>query len=99
MKVRSCSTASAHFHTPLDARRHGIETVYQDLAVAPQLNIMENIFLGREIRRPGIFGSVFRMLDKKRMMNDTVRYMADLKIGIRAMDQGLARSPAASARV
>lgn len=78
-----------HFHTPLDARRHGIETVYQDLAVAPQLNIMENIFLGREIRRPGILGSVFRMLDKKRMMGDTVRYMADLKIGIRAMDQGV----------
>jgi len=76
-----------HFHNPLDARRHGIETVYQDLAVAPQLNIMENIFLGREIRRGGIWGSVFHMLDKKRMMGDTVRYMADLKIGIRAMDQ------------
>jgi fructose transport system ATP-binding protein len=76
-----------HFHSPLDARRHGIETVYQDLAVAPQLNIMENIFLGREIRRPGVLGSIFHMLDKKRMLGDTVRYMADLKIGIRAMDQ------------
>lgn len=76
-----------HFHNPLDARLHGIETVYQDLAVAPQLNIMENIFLGREIRRPGFLGSVLHMLDKKRMMSDTVRYMADLKIGIRAMDQ------------
>jgi fructose transport system ATP-binding protein len=76
-----------HFHHPLDARRHGIETVYQDLAVAPQLNIMENIFLGREIRRPGFLGSLFHMLDKKRMLSDTVRYMADLKIGIRAMDQ------------
>jgi len=76
-----------HFHSPIDARRHGIETVYQDLAVAPALNIMENIFLGREIRRPGVFGSVFRMLDKKRMLNDTVRYMQDLKIGIRSMNQ------------
>lgn len=76
-----------HFHSPIDARRHGIETVYQDLAVAPALNIMENIFLGREIRRPGVLGSVFRMLDKKRMLNDTVRYMQDLKIGIRSMNQ------------
>lgn len=78
-----------HFHTPLDARRMGIETVYQDLAVAPALNIMENIFLGREIRRPGILGSVFHMLDKKKMMNDTVRYMSDLKIGIQSMSQAV----------
>jgi len=76
-----------HFHSPIDARRQGIETVYQDLAVAPALNIMENIFLGRELHRPGVLGSVFRMLDKKRMLNDTVRYMQDLKIGIRSMNQ------------
>lgn len=76
-----------HFHNPLDARRMGIETVYQDLAVAPALNIMENIFLGREIRRSGFLGSLFRMLDKKQMMSDTVRYMADLKIGIQSMSQ------------
>ena len=76
-----------HFHNPLDARRMGIETVYQDLAVAPALNIMENIFLGREIRRTGFLGSLFRMLDKKQMMSDTVRYMADLKIGIQSMSQ------------
>jgi fructose transport system ATP-binding protein len=76
-----------HFHNPLDARRMGIETVYQDLAVAPALNIMENIFLGREIRRPGILGSIFHMLDKRQMMSDTVRYMADLKIGIQSMSQ------------
>ena len=67
-----------HFHSPIDARRHGIETVYQDLAVAPALNIMENIFLGREIRRPGMLGSLFRMLDKRRMLNDTIGYMQDL---------------------
>ncbi len=78
-----------HFHNPLDARRMGIETVYQDLAVAPALNIMENIFLGREIRRPGILGSVFHMLDKRQMMSDTIRYMADLKIGIQSMSQSV----------
>ncbi len=76
-----------HFRSPIDARRQGIETVYQDLAVAPELNVMENIFLGREIRRPGMLGSVFRMLDKRRMLRDTTRYMQDLKIGIQSMSQ------------
>lgn len=78
-----------HFRSPLDARRQGIETVYQDLAVAPALDIASNLFLGREIRRPGILGSVFRMLDKKRMVNETTAYMQDLKIGIRSMRQAV----------
>ncbi len=77
------------FHNPLDARRKGIETVYQDLAVSPELNIVENIFLGREIRRPGILGSLFQMLDKSRMLADTVHYMEDLKIGIQSMKQAV----------
>lgn len=75
------------FRSPLDARRQGIETVYQDLAVAPALDIASNLFLGREIRRPGVLGSVFRMLDKKRMVNEASNYMQDLKIGIRSMRQ------------
>src|SRR5689334_24591563 len=39
------------FHSPIDARRQGIETVYQDLAVAAAMTITENLFLGREIRK------------------------------------------------
>src|SRR5882672_10504046 len=42
-----------HFKGPIDARREGIETVYQDLAVAASMTIAENLFLGREILRPG----------------------------------------------
>ncbi|MEZ0494574.1 ATP-binding cassette domain-containing protein [Kineococcus sp. TBRC 1896] len=55
------------FKRPQDAREAGIETVYQTLAVAPALDIASNLYLGREERRPGILGSVFRMLDKKGM--------------------------------
>jgi len=76
-----------HFHNPIAARQHGIETVYQDLAVSPELNIAENLFLGREIRRQGVLGSVLRMLDKRRMASDAVSYMEDLKIGIQSMNQ------------
>lgn len=78
-----------HFRTPLDARRYGIETVYQDLALAPALDISENIFLGREIRRAGPLGSIFRMLDKKRMKDESTNHMRDLKIGIRSMGQAV----------
>jgi len=56
-----------HFKRPQDARAHGIETVYQNLAVSPALDIASNLYLGRERRRPGILGSVFRMLDIKGM--------------------------------
>ncbi len=75
------------FHTPIDARRKGIETVYQDLAVASAMTIAENLFLGREVRKSGVLGNVFRMLDKKRMLNEASAHMQDLQIGLRSMKQ------------
>ncbi|WP_420346599.1 ATP-binding cassette domain-containing protein [Pelagibius sp.] len=55
------------FASPMDARDAGIETVYQNLALSPALSIADNMFLGRELYKDGIAGSLFRMLDKKRM--------------------------------
>ena len=55
------------FRNPDDARALGIETVYQNLAMSPALSIADNMFLGRELRMPGIMGSVFRKLDHARM--------------------------------
>lgn len=78
-----------HFRSPIDARRAGIETVYQELAVAPAMNISENLFLGREIRRPGFLGNVLRMLDKRRMLEESTARMQDLKVGIRSMTQAV----------
>jgi fructose transport system ATP-binding protein len=75
------------FRTPIDARRHGIETVYQDLAVAPALDIASNLFLGREQRRKGVLGTVFRMLDKPAMRQRAAKQMAELKIGLRSLTQ------------
>jgi fructose transport system ATP-binding protein len=69
-----------HFRTPQDARGAGIETVYQTLAVAPALDIAENMYLGRERRRSGPLGSVLRMLDKKGMKEDAGKSMANLGI-------------------
>ncbi|UXN58036.1 ATP-binding cassette domain-containing protein [Phyllobacterium zundukense] len=56
-----------HFRSPMEARDAGIETVYQNLALSPALSIADNMFLGREIRKPGVMGSWFRMLDRKAM--------------------------------
>ncbi|MDP3809635.1 MAG: ATP-binding cassette domain-containing protein [Hydrogenophaga sp.] len=78
-----------HFKSPIDARRAGIETVYQDLAVAPAMTIAENLFLGRELRRQGFLGNVLRMLDKKRMLEESIARMNDLKVGIRSMTQAV----------
>jgi fructose transport system ATP-binding protein len=78
-----------HFHSPIDARDAGIETVYQDLALAPALDIASNIYLGREQRRPGVRGRIFRMLDKRAMQRDARAHLADLKIGIQSIAQAV----------
>lgn len=75
------------FAGPQDARAHGIETVYQDLAVAASMDIASNMFLGREIRRAGVLGSVFRLLDKKAMRRQAAEHMAALKVGVGSITQ------------
>lgn len=55
------------FKSPMEARNAGIETVYQNLALSPALSIADNMFLGRELRKPGILGSWLRMLDRTAM--------------------------------
>ena len=55
------------FRSPMEARAAGIETVYQNLALSPALSIADNMFLGREIRKPGFLGDWLRMLDRPAM--------------------------------
>jgi fructose transport system ATP-binding protein len=69
------------FRRPQDARAAGIETVYQSLAVVPALDIASNMFLGREIRRSGPLGSIFRMLDHGQMRAKARQQLQDLGIG------------------
>ena len=78
-----------HFRSPLDARKLGIETVYQDLAVAPALDIATNLFLGRELRRKGPLGTWFRLLDKNRMRREAQHEMDELKFHLPAIDSAV----------
>jgi fructose transport system ATP-binding protein len=66
------------FKSPLEARDRGIETVYQNLAVSPGLDIAQNMYLGRELRKPGIVGSVFRLLDRSTMRANARKQLSDL---------------------
>jgi simple sugar transport system ATP-binding protein len=59
---------------PIDARKLGIETIYQDFMLAPNLDITKNIFLGRE--RTGL--SFIGKLKKKEMDNETLKVLDEL---------------------
>ena len=69
------------FKRPQDGRHAGIETVYQTLAVAPALDIASNLFLGREMRKSGPLGSIFRMLDSSGMRTAAKDHISALGIG------------------
>lgn len=55
------------YASPLEARKHGIETVYQTLALSPALSIADNMFMGREIRKKGLMGTLLKQLDRTAM--------------------------------
>ncbi len=67
-----------HFRSPMDARRAGIETVYQNLALSPALSIVDNLFLGREIKAKGPLGQLFRKLDKASMQKIAREKLSEL---------------------
>jgi fructose transport system ATP-binding protein len=72
--------ARVDFKSPVDARRAGIETVFQSLAVAPALDIASNLYLGREIRRKDFLGKILRTLDARGMRDDARQHLQALGI-------------------
>ena len=79
---------SVHLSSPHDARALGIETVYQDLAIAPHLDAVANIYLGRELLLPGLLGR-FGFLDNKRMRRDTKDQLGRLRVTIPSPERKL----------
>ena len=74
------------FRTPRDARDAGIETAYQDLALAPDLDIAANLFLAREILRPGLLGAL-DMFDRTAMRQRALDHLRDFGIKVTSIDQ------------
>jgi fructose transport system ATP-binding protein len=75
-----------HISSPAEARQLGIETVYQDLALAPSLDVASNLFLGREARQRGLLGAI-GFLDDRLMRKRARQEMANLQIGLSSVRQ------------
>ena len=76
------------FSSPSAARDHGIETVYQTLALSPALSIADNMFMGREMRKPGFTGQILRRLDKAGMRRVAREKLSELGLmTIQSIDQ------------
>jgi simple sugar transport system ATP-binding protein len=73
------------FATPHDSRMIGIEMVYQDLALAGNLSVDNNIFLGREKTR-SYLGGLIKLLDHKGMAREAVQLLERLRIDIKSVD-------------
>ena len=69
------------FPNPSDSRGRGIEMIYQDFALADNLDVRSNVFLGREPRKR-VLGPVFQVLDRKKMERETLRVLKTLDIEI-----------------
>jgi simple sugar transport system ATP-binding protein len=74
-----------HFENPLEAQRLGIETVYQDLALAPDLDAAANLHLGRELFRGGILRPL-HILDRTAMRRSARTAFAELGVDLRDID-------------
>ncbi|HYB30379.1 MAG TPA: ATP-binding cassette domain-containing protein [Solirubrobacteraceae bacterium] len=70
------------FHSVEAARAQGIETVYQDLALIPQLPVYQNLFLGHELTRLG----PLRLLDKREMRRLARQYLDDINVNVPSVD-------------
>ena len=81
----------ADIRGPDDARRLGIETVYQNLALCDDLDVSANLFLNRELRTPGFVGRVLGWMDRARMYRETMQILSHLKIDIKNPRQEVAR--------
>ncbi len=77
------------FASPSDAHENGIETVYQDLSVAPDLSPAANMFMGREVLRPGLLGKL-GFLDNATMRRDSAAAFQRLKVNLKDMDTPIA---------
>ena len=75
----------ADIHNPNDARRYGIETVYQDQGLIPIFDASSNLFLGRETLRRNILGKVFKFVDDKYMKDKTSKLLESLGITLKDM--------------
>lgn len=72
--------------SPAQARALGIETVYQDLALCPHLDAVNNLFLGREVKASGILG-LLGFMNRKEMRQRSAEAFQDLGAAVRTLTE------------
>lgn len=65
-----------------EAEELGLETVYQDLAIAPNRTVAQNIFLGNELLEKGPLGRLVRFVDDKRMEREARELLSRLELDL-----------------
>lgn len=76
---------NVHFTSPADALTKGVATIYQDLALAPRLQVYQNVFMGAELTKRS-FIPWLRVLDKKAMKEAAVNYLGRLNVDIKDLE-------------
>ncbi len=79
------------FRSPRDSRAHGIEMIYQNLALAQNLDVVSNVFLGRECTWSPIPGLPLKWLDERRMESETLHLLERLRINITSVRTNVER--------
>lgn len=69
-------------NNPREAREIGIEMIYQNLALFNRIDVSGNLFMGKELFLPGIWGKYFKFLDNKKMHKKSYEFLQGLKIDI-----------------
>lgn len=77
-----------HVTSTRDVQKLGVEVVYQDLAMCPDLPVVENMFLGREIRERGVPG-MFRFVARKRMAKEARAALEDVGTTVKSVDDAV----------
>jgi fructose transport system ATP-binding protein len=75
------------FHNPINAREHGIETVFQELAVVPILDVAENLFLGRELHFRGRVSRFLPFVNRRAIRHSAREHLRSLDINIPSVRQ------------
>ena len=73
-----------NFTHPSQSRDMGIEMVYQDMALAENIDVAGNIFLGREPKKP-ILGTAIKIMDRKKMEKESSKTLDELKIKVSSL--------------
>jgi ABC-type sugar transport system ATPase subunit len=80
------NSEKVEINSPMDAKKLGIETVYQDQGVVPLFTATENLFLAREKTKKNFLGKAFKFMDFNFMKNETIKLLERMRVELKDID-------------